>query len=167
VHNVEFGAVEGRRIAVAVPEYPTGSPTQGSLEIVDVTDFANPLNLGVWTLPGKYPIGEDAPAQGNHVFSTNRVLLREGLLFDAHFHAGVIVLDVSTLAKAANPEMVGFVVPGGETRVPYFGIEANPYIYDAIPRGAHLYYTDLTGGFHVAEMPAEWLEERRFAVPGG
>jgi hypothetical protein len=165
VHNVEFTAIEGRRIAVAVPEYPTGSPTQGSIEFIDITDFAAPANLGVWTLPGEYPNHGDAPATKNHVFSTNRVLLREGLLFDAHFHAGVIVLYVSSLAKAASPEMLGFVVPQGEARVPYFGIEANPFVYDAIPRGSYLYYTDLTGGFHVAEMPAAWMEGRTFAPP--
>lgn len=164
VHNVEFTAIEGKRIAVAVPEYPSGSPTQGSIEFIDITDFAAPKNHGVWTLPGDYPNHGDVPATKNHVFSTNRVLLREGLLFDAHFHAGVIVLDVGTLAKAASPEMVAFVVPAGEARVPYFGIEATPYIYDAIPRGQYLYYSDLTGGFHVAAMPAQWMEGRTFAV---
>ena len=159
VHNVEFTAVEGRRIAVAVPEYPHASPTQGYLAVVDVTDFAAPETLGVWRLPADLAT-EDPGATGGHVFSTNRVLLRGGLLFDAHFHAGVIVLDVSTLAKAASPELVGFVVPRGEARVPYFGIEASPYIYDAIPKGRHVYYTDLTGGFHVAEMPAALVAGR-------
>jgi hypothetical protein len=68
---------------------------------------------------------------------------------------GAIVLDISTLAKAAAPELLGFVVPKGETRVPYATVAGNPYVYDAIPRGEYLYFTDLTGGFHVARMSPE------------
>lgn len=165
VHNVEFTAIEGRRVAVAVPEYPAGSPTQGYIALVDVTDFAAPETIGVWRLPAVLAT-DDPAATGEHVYSTNRVLLREGLLFDAHFHAGVVVLDVSTLAKAAAPELVGWVLPRGEARVPYFGIEATPYVYDAIPRGHYLYYTDLTGGFHAAQMPEALLAGRAFAAPG-
>lgn len=167
VHNVEFTAIEGRRVGVAVPEYPAASPTQGSIALFDLTDFAAPRTIGTWTLPGAFPNAGDVPATKNHVFSTNRVLLREGLLFDAHFHAGLIVLDVGTLAKAAAPEVVAFVLPKGEARVPYYGIEATPYIYDAIPRGAYVYYTDLTGGFHVAEMDPTLTAGRAFSVPGG
>lgn len=152
VHNVEFTAIEGRRILVPVPEYPACSDTQGEVWIVDATDFEAPQLLGRWAIPGSHPPGEDLAAQGNHVFSTNRVLLRNGTLFDAHFHAGVIVLDISTLAKAAAPEVLGFVLPQGQARVPYFDIAGNPYIYDAIPRGEYLYYSDLTGGFHAARM---------------
>lgn len=160
VHNVEFTAIEGRRVAVAVPEYPAGSDTQGELWVVDATSFEAPALLGRWAIPGSHPAGDDLPAQGNHVFSTNRVLLRDGVVFDAHFHAGALVLDVSTLAKAAAPELLGFVMPPGQTRVPYFDVGANPYIYDAIPRGGFLYYTDLTGGFHVAAMDPEVVRSR-------
>lgn len=152
VHNVEFTSIEGRRIAVAVPEYPAGSPTQGGVWVVDMSDFAAPRLHGAWALPGAHPAGDDAPAQGDHVFSTNRVLLRNGTIFDAHFHAGAIVLDIRTLTKAAQPELLGFILPPGQARVPYADVQANPYIYDAIPYGEHLYYTDLTGGLHVALM---------------
>lgn len=150
VHNVEFTAIEGSRVAAAVPEYPEGSDTQGEVWLVDLDDFAAPSLLGRWAIPGSHPAGDAVPAQANHVFSTNRVLLRGGLLYDAHFHAGLIVLEVSTLAKAAAPELRGFVVPPGQARVPYFDVAANPYIYDAIPYGEHIVYTDLTGGVRVA-----------------
>jgi len=72
----------------------------------------------------------------------------------------VIVLDISTIKKAAAPELLGFVVPKGETRVPYANIGANPYIYDAIPRGEYLYYADLTGGFHAAKMDETLVKDR-------
>lgn len=154
VHNVEFTAVEGRRIVVAVPEYPQGAPTQGTIWVVDATDLAAPERLGNWSLPGEVPA--PVPDDGTqYVFSTNRVLLRNGTIFDAHFHAGAIVLDISTLEKARAPELLGFVQPRGQARVPYFGLAANPYIYDAIPRGEHLFYTDLTGGFHSARLAPE------------
>lgn len=160
VHNVEFTAIEGRRVAVAVPEYPHGSDTQGTVWVIDTTDFASPALLGNWSLPGLHPAGDDPPAQGNHVYSTDRVLLRNGTVFDAHFHAGAIVLDISTLAKAARPELLGFVIPQGQARVPYADVRANPYIYDAIPYGRWLYYTDLTGGLRVAEMAPEVVRGR-------
>jgi len=154
VHNVEFTAIEGQRIAVAVPEYP-GGDAQGAVWVVNVTDFANASLLGSWSLPGSHPTGGAAAATRNHVFSTDRTLLRNGTLFDAHFHAGAIVLDIATLSKAAAPEMLGFVEPQGQARVPYANIQANPYVYDAIPYGPYLYYTDLTGGLRVAEMAPE------------
>jgi hypothetical protein len=165
VHNVEFTKVEDRRISVAVAEYPLDPEhdTQGGIWVIDLQDFASPKLIGNWNLPGKHPSGGAPPAAGNRVFSTNRVLLREGLLFDAHFHAGMFVLDIGTLAKAAAPELVGYVVPKGETRVPYATIAANPFIYDAIPRGEYVYYTDLTGGFHAAKMDAALLAGRTFA----
>ncbi|HEV8361127.1 MAG TPA: hypothetical protein VGR28_11805, partial [Candidatus Thermoplasmatota archaeon] len=162
VHNVEFTRIEGRRVAVAAPEYPNPD-VQGTLWVVDFTDFSAPVLLGNWSLPGNHPTGGAAPATGNHVFSTNRVLLRNGTLFDAHFHAGAIVLDIGTLAKAARPELLGFVLPRGQTRVPYFETGANPYIYDAIPYGRWLVYTDLTGGVHVAEMDPEVVRGNAWA----
>lgn len=162
VHNVEFTVIEGRRIAVAVPEYPEDSDTQGAIWLLDATDFAHPSLAGSWALPGSHPTGGANPAEHNHVFSTDRTLLRNGTLFDAHFHAGAIVLDIATLAKVEHPEVLGFVLPEGQARVPYANIQANPYIYDAIPYGDHLYYTDLTGGLHVAEMAPEVVRGNRW-----
>jgi hypothetical protein len=165
VHNVEFTKIEGKRISVAVAEYPLDPEknTQGGVWIIDLSDFANPKLIGNWNLPGEHPSGGAPPAAGNRVFSTNRVLIRNGTLFDAHFHAGMIVLGIETLAKAADPELLGFIVPKGETRVPYATIEANPFIYDAIPRGEYVYYTDLTGGFHAAKMDPAVLRGNVFA----
>jgi hypothetical protein len=154
VHNVEFTAIEGHRIAVAVPEYPPKAEAQGTIWIIDASDLAHPTRLANWSLPGSPPAPD--PDDGTqYVYSTNRVFLRNGTLFDAHFHAGAIVLDISTLEKAASPELLGFVRPAGQARVPYATLHANPYVYDAIPRGEFLYYTDLTGGFHVARMAPE------------
>lgn len=147
VHNVEFTAIEGRRIAVAVPEYPSDYERQGIVWIVDATDFAAPKLIGTWSLPGLHPV-----EGGTYVFSTDRVEIRDGTLFVPHFHAGVIVLDIATLAKATHPELLGYVIPAGREAIPYLGFTTNPVIYDAIPRGRYLYYTDLLGGFHVAEM---------------
>lgn len=162
VHNVEFTAIEGRRIAVAVPEYPKDEEDQGGIWVIDASDFSHPQILSAWDLPGPHPSGGAAPATGNHVFSTNRVVLRNGTVFDAHFHAGVIVLDIGTLAKAADPVLLGFIVPPGETRVPYATIAANPYVYDAIPRGDYVYFTDLTGGFHAARLAPEIVRGQGF-----
>ena len=145
VHNVEFTKIEGQRVAVVVPEYPQDPKTRGTHWIVNITDFSRPTTLGQWSIPGEHPPGNDP-------FSSNRVLIRNGTLYVAHFHAGVLVVDIHTLAKAQKPELLGFVVPAGESLVPYSTVRANPYIYDAIPRGDHLFYTDLTGGFHVARM---------------
>lgn len=147
VHNVEFTAIEGRRIAVAVPEYPSEYERQGIVWIIDATDFSSPVLLGTWSLPGLHPV-----EGGTYVFTTDRTEIREGRLYVPHMHAGVMVLDISTLEKAAHPELVGYIVPAGQEAIPYLGFTTNPVIYDAIPRGSHLYYTDLSGGFHVAEM---------------
>lgn len=148
VHNVEVAAVEGRRLAFAVPEYPAGHERQGILWIIDLSDFSRPALLGTWSLPGTHPI-----EGGTYVFSTDRVEVRNGTAFLAHFHAGVIVLDVSTLANATSPPMVGFILPpAADPVVEYNGIKTNPIVYDAIPRGNHLYFTDLNGKFHVAEL---------------
>lgn len=160
VHNVMFTKLEDRRVAVITPEYPRDPKGYGTHWIVDVTDFQRPVLLGNWSIPGQHG------GPGNAPFSTNRVEIRNGTLFIAHFHAGVLVVDVSTLEKARRPELLGFVLPKGETIVPYLGVRATPYIYDAIPRGNYLYYTDLTGGFHVARMPPEVVRGNVWSVPG-
>ncbi|MES2155147.1 MAG: hypothetical protein V4510_08440 [bacterium] len=147
VHNVEFTAIEGHRIAVVAPEYPTSYPRQGILWIVDATDFVAPKLIGTWQLPGLHPA-----EGGTYMFSTDRTEIRNGTLFVPHMHAGLIVLDVSTLAKAQQPVMLGFVQPHGRTAIPYLGYTTDPVVYDAIPRGKYVYYTDLLGAFHVAEM---------------
>jgi hypothetical protein len=147
VHNVEFTAIDGRRIAVATPEYPVDYERQGIVWIIDATDFSDPRLIGSWSLPGLHPV-----EGGTYVFSTDRVEIVDGHLYVPHFHAGVIVLDISTIEKARDPVMTGYIVPKGQEAVPYLGFTTNPVIYDAIPVGKHLYYTDLLGGFHVAEM---------------
>lgn len=67
-------------------------------------------------------------------------------------HAGLVLFDISTPEKAAEPELLGFVVPKGRHAVPYLGYTTNPAVYDAIPRGRHVFYVDFLGAFHVAEM---------------
>ena len=147
VHNVEFTEIEGRRIAVAVPEYPSDYERQGIVWIIDATDFANPKTIGTWSLPGIHPV-----EGGTYVFTSDRTEIRNGTLYVPHMHAGVMVLDISTLEKARHPELVGYILPPGVEAIPYLGFTTNPVVYDAIPDGRYLYYTDLLGGFHVAEM---------------
>lgn len=147
VHNVEFTAIEGRRIAVAVPEYPSNYERQGIVWIIDATDFASPQLIGTWSLPGLHPV-----EGGTYVFSTDRTEIRNGTLYVPHFHAGTIVLDIHTLELAREPRMLGYTIPAGIEAVPYLGYTTNPVIYDAIPRGDYLYATDLLGGFHVDRM---------------
>jgi hypothetical protein len=145
VHNVEFTAIEGHRVAVAVPEYPTDFERQGILWILDATDFADVRLLGTWQLPGLHP------AEGGvYMFSTDRTEIRNGTIYVPHFHAGLVVLDASSLAKAAHPELLGFVIPHGRTAIPYAGYDTNPVVYDAVPYGPYVYYSDLLGAFHVA-----------------
>jgi len=150
VHNVEFTEIEGRRIAVAVPEYPSDHERQGIVWIIDATDLAHPETIGTWSLPGHHPV-----EGGTYVFTTDRTEIRDGRLYVPHFHAGVIVLDISTLEKARSPGLLGYIVPAGVEAIPYLGFTTNPVIYDAIPQGPYLYYTDLLGGFHVARMDDE------------
>ncbi len=146
VHNVEFTAIEGHRIAVVAPEYPTNYERQGILWNVDITDFAAPKLIGTWQLPGIHPA-----EGGTYMFSTDRTEIRNGTLFVPHMHAGLIVLDVSTLAKVAAPEMLGFLIPPGRSAVPYLGYTTNPVVYDASPYGDFILYADLLGAFHVAK----------------
>lgn len=147
VHNVEFTAVEGRRIAVVSPEYPVNFERQGILWNVDITDYAHPELAGTWQLPGLHP------AEGGvYMFSTDRVEIRNGTVFVSHMHAGLIVLDMATMAKVARPEMVAFVLPQGRSAVPYLGYTTNPVVYDAIPYGRHVLYADLSGAFHSARV---------------
>ncbi|MGQ0535347.1 MAG: LVIVD repeat-containing protein [Methanobacteriota archaeon] len=147
VHNVEFGAIEGRRFAFVSPEYPGGHDRQGIVWIVDITDFGAPRLHGTWSLPGLHPYSTD---EGIYVYSADRSVFRDGRLYLAHFHAGAIVLDVSTVEKAAAPELLGYLIPAAVEPVLYMGFTTNPLVYDVVPYGEHVLYSDLSGKFHVA-----------------
>lgn len=153
VEYAKVTAVEDRRIAVAGSGFKN-QDRQGILWVIDATDLAAPQLIGTWSLPGLFPTTTDL------TFSTHSFEIVDGKVYLAHYHAGAYVLDISTLDKAAAPEVLAFHIPRGVEPVPMAGLAVTPLIFDAVVDGAHFYLADTTGGLRVVELSPE-------ARPGG
>lgn len=143
VHAVAMDIVEGRRIVVAESENWGDKPSP--MWVLDATDLSSLQLLATWTNPSDAPAhagGENGPSLA---FSTHNPRIEDGILYMAHYHAGIWIFDVRTLAKASAPEIMGYFLPhednGGykagssQSAAP---LPANPACF---------------GGFKINEMP--------------
>ncbi|MBW3581710.1 MAG: hypothetical protein KY455_01305 [Euryarchaeota archaeon] len=141
-HTVRVVEVEGTRVAFVASE-ALSHDRQAPAWVVDVTEFNAPKLLHTWTLPGEHPITE------HYLYSTHNIEIVDGRVYMAHYHAGLLVLDISTRERAAAPVLEAFIVPGGVETVPFFAIDYSPMVFDVFPVGDVFYVTDVTGGLRV------------------
>lgn len=109
VHAVTMDLIEGRRI-LAVESEDWGDLTS-PLWILDATDLDNIELIATYENPAQAPAhagGENGPSLA---FSTHNPRFEDGILYMAHYHAGIWVLDLRTLEKAQKPEIMGYFLP--------------------------------------------------------
>lgn len=116
VHAVAMEMVEGQRIVVLESEDWRGNPSP--MWVLDATDFGAMYRIGNWTNPGGKPANAGVPSApavnnfgGQLIFSTHNPRAEDGLVYLSHYHGGIWVLNVTTYAKAENPEIMGYYLP--------------------------------------------------------
>ena len=151
--------VEGRHYTVAATESSEGNPTPYT--ILDTTDPTDVTVVGQWRLPLVLP----APHSGSpYRYTGHNVDFDRGRLYIGHAHAGVWVIDVSSVANAAEPFPVAFYQPHEDVlHVPF-----NPFSLTDIPAtwsayrhtDGYVYASDCNTGLYILQVtePASPLE---------
>lgn len=155
-HSALMTYVEGKRVIIATSENGGADPTP--VWFLDATDFGNMTVIGKWTPP----VGGGSGL----IFSLHNPRVVDGLLYFAHYHAGVVVFDVSRLANLQALPLVGYHVPSKDLgyRSPLdpvqlaAGIDAihYPRVYDVAvhPETKNFYAADIwTGVYAYAPIP--------------
>lgn len=141
IHTVMPMALEGRRIVVAEQEN-FGQDVVSKLFFLDATDLGNIVLLGTWQNPDGKMANEGFVRWSTHNFN-----IVDGKLYLAHYHGGVLVLDVSSLAKLAAPPILANVLPAMPPVAGAFGSDV-PLTWDAVPHGGVVWATDINTGLY-------------------
>lgn len=153
-HSALSWWTEGRRIVLVTSEHEGDEPTPAWF--LDATDLSNIQVIGTF-LPGQG--GSEGLA-----FSLHNPRYEDGLLYFGHYHAGVVVLDVSTLAKIAAPEIIAYAVPSHDTGyrspldLPQWAVGINaihyPRVYDVAlhPDADVVYAADIFMGVYTYRL---------------
>lgn len=137
---VEAETFEDRHVDVASP-----------LWIVDVTDFANPVELYRWTNPGGH--GSDNLGLSTHFFR----FLGEHVVL-SHYHGGVWILD---LADPANVTVDAYYLPVAETGydaqvspIDAWNLDMIPMTFDVeVDARGYVYAADVSTGLYSLHWP--------------
>ena len=103
-----------------------GSSSSGSIHVVDVTNLAAPVEVGIYTLPGA----------GAHNFWVDEV---NEILYAAYYNGGVVALDISgTLPADLASRELARIQPGGA---------GNTYVWGVMLYQGDVYASDMLSGF--------------------
>lgn len=148
-----------RRLTFVGPEVfePGGwhGGVAGPIWLLDTTDPAAPRVIGTWRNPGRHPAG-------NLEFSPHSFWFSNGLMYLAHYHGGVWLLDWRPViaGDAGRPDEIGYHVPH-DSRRPVLRVtprhrflsaltfDTRPLVWDVVSDGTHAYVSDINGGLSV------------------
>ncbi|MBK6779051.1 MAG: Ig-like domain-containing protein [Gemmatimonadetes bacterium] len=109
-----------------------GSSSSGDIHVVDVSDFAHPVEVASFRLAGA----------GTHNFWVDEPDQR---LYAAYYNGGVVALDISgVLAGNLSNRIVAQVRPGGS---------GNTYVWGVMLYGGSLYASDMISGLWQLGLP--------------
>lgn len=143
VHYVVADIIDGKRILVLESEDWQSEPSP--VWILDATELDAMTLVTTWTNPANAPAnaGQDA---NSLAFSTHNPRIEDGIVYLAHYHGGVWILDLRTLDKVYKPEIMGYFVPHNDNGgyKPQSSSSALP-----LPTYSALCF----GGFTIHELP--------------
>jgi hypothetical protein len=171
VHAVAMGLIDDRRI-LALESEDWGS-LASPLWILDATDLAAIEHISTHTNLAGAPANAGGEGGPSLAFSTHNPRIEDGKVYMAHYHAGVWILDVSSLDKARAPEIMGYFLPhqdnGGyrpqssQSVLPIppnpncfggFRLHEVPNVMDVEVRNGIVYAADLHTGLYVLQYDA-------------
>ncbi|MEO8634498.1 MAG: hypothetical protein ABI587_04375 [Gemmatimonadales bacterium] len=109
-----------------------GTSSSGDIHVVDVSDFASPIEVASFHLPGA----------GVHNFWMDEPAQR---LYAAYYNGGVVALDVSgTLSGDLSSRLIAQIRPGGNGQT---------YVWGVMLYNGSLYVSDMISGFWQLGVP--------------
>ena len=147
MHTVHLTVIDGKRVLMAAEECFFGGTVPCTLWFLDATNFGAMSLLGQWQNPdGRTPAAFTR-------WSAHNFQLEDGLLYMGHYHGGLVVLDVSSLGKLANPPMVANYLPD-KPRCGGCGSFSSdvPFVWDAMPRDGVVWVTDINTGLYAVRL---------------
>jgi hypothetical protein len=173
VHAIAMDIVDGRRIVVVESEDWRNLPSP--LWVLDATDFSDIERIGNWTNPGQKKANAGVPSSpaalnfgGQLIFSTHNPRVEKGLVYLSHYHGGIWVLNISSLAQAREPQIEGYYLPhddnGGyrprsaEAAYPKpnvvcgFELTQVPLVFDAEVQNGIAYLADMHTGVYAVTL---------------
>jgi hypothetical protein len=154
IHTVMVDWIDGRRIIVATPEFPYWHEVP-PVYILDGTDLSNIEELARWTIPNdELSFAQDDEDTGLYRFSPHNFNFHDGIVYLAHFHAGVWVLDLN--ADPANPEILAYtLLEPAETGPGALGgaLADSPSVWDVVWHNDALWASDINSGLYSLMVP--------------
>ncbi len=154
-HSVDAAWIDDRRVIVVGSEVfeERHLETPSPVWILDGTDLEAPELVSTWTNPAG--AGSD-----NLLYSAHFFRIDDGHVHLSHYHGGVWVLDISTQAKQAEPEVAGAYLPNADTGYRPdtecclgFNLAGIPVTMDAVGDGNVTYAADIQTGVYALETP--------------
>lgn len=140
--------IEGRHLTVSGTETTTGTPP--FLTFLDTTDPASPTIVSTWQMP----FDDDLYLPGAYRWSTHNFDFDHGRVTLAHYHAGVWLIDATSLHNAAEPVTLAYYQPYQKTpAIPTTPLGTDvPAVWGAVEHTDGLVYAaDVNTGLHVLE----------------
>jgi hypothetical protein len=140
--------IGGRHFTISATE-TQDEPVKFS--IIDTTDPAAPEYAGEWILPGHEHL---TGTGGAYRFSPHNLDFDHGRIYIGHYHAGVWVIDVSSLERVAEPVTLGFYQPHRqELFVPRTPMGTDvPDVWAAMRHtDGHIYAVDVNTGLYILD----------------
>lgn len=149
IHTTMPTSVEGKRVIVTQQEN-FGQSVVSKMWVLDATDYSNIKIIGTWQNPdGKL-------ANNGFVrWSTHNLNIDDGKVYLAHYHGGLLVFDIGTLAKATQPggpPLLANFLPAKPRVSGSFGSDV-PYTWEAYPHRGVVWVTDINTGLYAVTVP--------------
>lgn len=170
---VDFIEVDGEERRIIIGATETGaiigglSATEpGYIYIFDATDLDDIQLLGKWANPGMRSTGYDTQFFPVGEYSAHNVQFVDGLVYMAHYHAGVWVIDVGSWVKE-NPDAKGDLRSPLPDDIPNMGVYLTHdadvgtagAIWDVVVKDGHIYASDYALGLFVLHYAGDDLND--------
>lgn len=135
--------VEGRHYTVSGTEDTQGDPQ--ALTVIDTTDPRSPFVVSTWRVP--FP---DLALPGAYRYTTHNFDVDHGRIYLGHYHAGVWVIDISSVHNAHHPVTLGYYQPhAAPPQVPRTPLGADvPAVWSVVRHDGVVWAADVNTGLY-------------------
>lgn len=150
-----MNTVEGRALMLVAGE-DCGGGKSLPYTVLDFTDPTDLIEMGHWQIPNK-----PAPPPGPHLceMTAHEFESWDGYVATGNYHAGLWLLDIGSLERAAQPVVLGYYLPhetpqmhGGTTNKPFYW---NPDVWGGyFDERGYIYAADWASGLYVLKFDA-------------
>lgn len=144
--------IEGRHFTVSGTETVQGTPP--FFTILDTTDPTEPVVVSTWQMP----FDEDLYIPGPYRWSTHNFDFDHGRIILGHYHAGVWLIDATSLPNVESPVTLAYYQPHeAPLSVPRTPLGTDvPAVWSAVQHtDGRIYAADVNTGLYILEHTGE------------